>query len=119
MMQSNRPRFTWPLVYLSVVVSAGTIVIALSLSRMVTHPPGPGWFVLAGLTIATGFATLRMPVVPISFSISDTFTITAALLFGPAAGALAVALDAMAISSRLLRRDFPIKRVLFNATAPA
>src|SRR5471030_257518 len=118
-MQSNPARCTWPLVYLAVEVAAGAIVVARSLTRIVTHPPGPGWFVLAGLTIATGFATLRMPVVPISFSISDTFTITAALLFGPAAGELAVALDAMAISSRLLRRDFPIKRVLFNATAPA
>jgi PAS domain S-box-containing protein len=118
-MQSSRLRLTWPRVYLSAVVSAGTVVIALSLRHLVSHPPGPGLLILAGLTIATGFATLRMPVVPISFSISDTFTITAALLFGPAAGALAVALDAMAISSRLARRDGFLRRALFNATAPA
>ena len=98
---------------------AGTCAIVESLYRMMLAPPGLGWFVLAGLTIATGVATLRMPVVPISFSISDTFTIAAALLFGPEAGTLAVTLDALAISSRLVRREFPAKRVLFNATAPA
>ena len=39
------------------------------------------WFVLAGLTLVTGWSTLRMRDVPISFSIRH-ITIAAALLFG-------------------------------------
>jgi PAS domain S-box-containing protein len=105
-------------VYVAGLVSAGSAVMVWSIIRLMADPPGPGWFILVALTIVTGLATLRMPVVPVSFSVSDTFTITAALLYGPEAGALAVAIDGLTISLRLVRRDFPAQRVLFNATAP-
>jgi PAS domain S-box-containing protein len=82
-------------------------------------PPGVTWFILAAFTLISGAATLRMPAVPVSFSISDTFTITAALLFGPAAGTIAVALDSLAISARLRPEHRSWPRVLFNATVPA
>jgi putative nucleotidyltransferase with HDIG domain len=77
------------------------------------------WFILVGLTIVSGYATLRLPTVPVSFSISDSFTITAALLYGPEAGAVAVAIDALVISYRLARRNFGVQQLLFNAAAPA
>src|SRR5207249_9190317 len=70
-------------------------------------------------TVLSGAATLRLPTAPVSFSISDSFTITAAVLFGPAAGTLSVAFDSLAISFRLASREFPLRRFLFNATAPA
>src|SRR5437764_191295 len=87
--------------YGTAVIGAGTVVLALSLRQLIADPVGPSWFMLAGLTMLTGWATLRMRAVPVSFSISDTFTITAALLFGPAAGAAIVALDALVISLRI------------------
>ena len=65
----------------------GVVVAAYSVADLVKHPVGPQWLVLIGLTIASGFAMLRIPAMPISFSISDTFNIAASLLFGPSAGA--------------------------------
>src|SRR5256885_15668685 len=112
-------RRTVPHLYTQSVTLLGGAVLVLSASRLITDPPAVGWFILAVFTFSSGAATLRMPAVPVSFSISDTFTITAALLFGPAAGAILVALDSLAISMRLRPEHRSWSRVLFNATAPA
>lgn len=107
------------LALLIVAVAAGAYVLATSVGRVVGGAVDSTFFVLAGLTLATGWATLRMRDVPVSFSISDTFTIASALLYGPAAGAVMVTLDAMVMSLRLTRTQaFPV-RVLFNATSTA
>jgi PAS domain S-box-containing protein len=50
---------------------------------------------------------------------SDAFTIAAALLFGPGAGALTVACDGLIGSTGLTRASRTWSRVLFNITAPA
>ena len=80
---------------------------------------GPEWLILVALTVASGWATLRIPAMPISFSISDTFNIAAALLFGPSAGAITAALDGLVLSSRMASTRRSIDRVLFNMAAPA
>jgi putative nucleotidyltransferase with HDIG domain len=100
-------------------VGGGAGVIASSLGQLVANNPGLPWFILAGLTLVSGVATLRLPNAPASFSISDSFTITAALLFGPAAGTVIVLIDTLAISWQLARRDFRLRRLLFNIAAPA
>jgi putative nucleotidyltransferase with HDIG domain len=105
--------------YLYAVGAAGMLVIAASIWQVAVAPLGGQWFILAALTLLSGAATLRMPNVPVSFSISDSFTITAALLFGPAAGALTVAIDSLVMSLGLVRRDYPLRRLFFNAAAPA
>ena len=76
------------------------------------------WLILVGLTVASGLAMLRIPAMPISFSISDTFNIAAALLFGPSAGAITAALDGLMLSSRMASTHRSIDRVLFNMAAP-
>jgi PAS domain S-box-containing protein len=118
-MSDKRQRPLWLTIYLLCVVSAGVLVIGGSVHHLVVHPPGRLWFILAALTMGTAFGTFRMPVVPISFSISDMFTLLAALLFGPEAGALVVVLDGLTLSARRLERALAPERVLFNATAPA
>jgi PAS domain S-box-containing protein len=60
-----------------------------------------------------------MPGFPISISLADTFTMTAALLFGPAAAAIGVACDALVISYRLTVENRSTARMLFNVSAPA
>ncbi len=105
--------------YLYAVIAAGMLIIAASVWQVAISPIGAQWFILAALTVLSGTATLRMPHVPVSFSISDSFTITAALLFGPAAGALTVAIDSLVMSLPLARHDHPLRRFLFNAAAPA
>jgi putative nucleotidyltransferase with HDIG domain len=102
------------------VIAAGLLVIVGSIRQVAIAPVGAQWFILAALTMMSGAATLRMPKgIPVSFSISESFTMTAALLFGPAAGALIVAIDSLVISFRLARLGNPLQRLLFNAGAPA
>ena len=78
------------------------------------------WWVLAALTLLAGTAVLKVPAIPANFSISDVFTLTAAVVFGPAAGTVAVALDSLAISARLARTRAGLRpeRLLFNCAAP-
>ena len=97
----------------------GCLIVGASIVDLVRAPLPIDWFVLAGLVILSGSAVLRFPQFPASFSTSDAFTIMAALLFGPAAGTVLVALDGLIITSRLARRRAAIRRVLFNATGPA
>src|SRR6476646_8528515 len=108
-----------PRLFTLFVTVLGAIALGISVYRVIVAPPTLAFFILAAFTLLSGAATLRMPAVPVSFSISDTFTITAALLFGPAAGTIAVALDSLAISARLRPQHRSWSRMLFNATVPA
>jgi PAS domain S-box-containing protein len=107
--------------FLAAVILAGSFALALSLMDLSAQPIALEWLMLVALTGVSGWATLRLRAIPASFSISDTFTIAAALLFGPAAGAVTVAVDALVMSVRLAaggRQPAPV-RVLFNVTVPA
>ncbi len=106
-------------VYLAAIIAAGTIVVALSARQLLSGPVPVTWLVLALLTLLSGWATVRMPGFPMSMSRSDTFTMTAALLFGPAAGALLSGADALVMSLRLQRDSRTLTRVLFNMSAAA
>jgi PAS domain S-box-containing protein len=109
-------------VALGAVIAAGTAAFAWSIAELTQNPvAGSTWFVLLGLTIVTGWSTLRMRYVPISFSISDTFTIAAALLFGPAAGTVVVVIDALVMSLRIARGGASgmTLRVVFNVASTA
>jgi PAS domain S-box-containing protein len=106
-------------VYLAAIIAAGTIVVALSARQLLSRPVPVTWLVLALLTLLSGWATVRMPGFPMSMSRSDTFTMTAALLFGPAAGALLSGADALVMSLRLQRDSRTLTRVLFNMSAAA
>jgi diguanylate cyclase (GGDEF)-like protein/putative nucleotidyltransferase with HDIG domain len=71
------------------------------------------------LTLVSGSATVKLPSVPASISISETFVFTAVLLYGPAAGTLTVALDGLVISYWLAKRRRESYRAWFNMSAPA
>ena len=118
--QGTRPKGLSQLqLYLSVVSAVGAAVLVASVIYLARFPIGAMWLALATLTIVTGWAKLRMPGVTASFSISDTFTMTAALLYGPAGGAAIVGLDGLAMSAGLIKdRHWP-RKALFNTTAPA
>jgi putative nucleotidyltransferase with HDIG domain len=106
-------------IYLSTVIAAGTLVLVASVWRIVIEPPDLRWVALAILTVVSGHLMLRMPAVPVSFSISDVFTFTTALLFGPAAGTVVVAFDAAVISMRLAQSARTVTRYLFNVSSAA
>ena len=102
--------------YITAVAVGGFLAVAFGLADVIRHAAPIQALVLLGLTLLSGSATLTMPSVPVSFSISETFTMTAALLFGPSVGTLIVAADALAISLRA--RIHRPRRLIFNATAP-
>ena len=79
-------------IFITAVIITGLAVEAHALYWLLTTPPTALTIVLLGLTIVSGLAMMRRPSMPISFSISDVFCITAALLVGPAAGAIAAGL---------------------------
>jgi putative nucleotidyltransferase with HDIG domain len=106
-------------IYLVSIILFGAAVIAWSLLDLVRHPVGTTWLVLAVLTVASAWAMPRIPGMPISFSLSDTFSISAALLFGPSAGAITAAIDGLVLSIRLASAQHSRSRVLFNVAAPA
>ncbi len=63
--------------------------------------------------VAATFA-IKVPGAPVYLSISDAFFFAAGLLFGPAAGALTIALDSLLVS---LRRKNRRRQLLFNVTS--
>src|SRR5918999_5987110 len=106
--------------YVTVVVCAGTATIAHSLFALIQEPIGWSWTVLAVLTLVSGSATVKLPALPATISVSETFVFTSVLLFGPAAGTLTVALDALVISLWATRRKGqPLYKSLFNVSALA
>ena len=104
--------------YVLAMVAAGCVVLARSLAEFLKVPAPVEWWALAVLTLLSGSAVLKIPSVAVNFSISDVFTLTSAVVFGPAAGTLIVAIDSLAISARLASSGLPLERILFNAAAP-
>jgi putative nucleotidyltransferase with HDIG domain len=82
------------------VIVAGTGVLSHSIWDLLTKPIPPQWLILVALTVSTAWLTLRIPTTEFRFSISDTFNIAAAVLFGPSMGAITAALDALVLSSQ-------------------
>src|SRR4029453_16798123 len=106
--------------YVAAVVVAGCGALSAAIVNIIGTPPPNEWWVLAALTLLSGTAALKVPAIPANFSISDVFTLTAAVAFGPAAGTVAGALDSLAISARLsrVRGGLRPEQVLFNCAAP-
>ena len=105
--------------YVAAVVLAGFAVVAWCIHDLTAHPIGYQWFLLAALTLISGSATVRLPAVPASISISETFVFAAVLLYGPSAGTLVVALDGLVISFWISKRQQELYKALFNMSAPA
>jgi putative nucleotidyltransferase with HDIG domain len=117
---ASASRSVWPLArfYVLAVIVVGLLVQVHAVGQLFLNPPGSNWWLLLGLTLLSGTAVLKIPSTSVNFSISDVFTLTSAVVFGPAAGAVTVAIDCLAISYRLARSPIPPERVLFNVVAP-
>jgi len=103
--------------YIALVVAAGSLVIFQSFAQLYLHNIGWSWTLLALLTLVSGSATVNLPSLPATVSVSETFVFTSVLLFGPAAGTLTVALDALVISFWSYRKGHPQYKILFNVCA--
>jgi len=103
--------------YVLVVSATGLAVLGECLGDLWSHPVAPDWFVLGALTLLSGSFTVKVPRIPAKISVSDTFVFASVLLFGPCAGTITVALDALIAS---LRSEYLSKepvRIVFNLTS--
>jgi len=102
--------------YLTVVVTAGALVLVASAVTAARTPHPLGWLALAALAMLTGSFRLNFASVSANIAIDDTFLFTAALLFGPGPAALAIAAGGFIPS---WRRRKPVRQIVFNTAAPA
>jgi putative nucleotidyltransferase with HDIG domain len=97
--------------YVAGVSIAGGVLFLYSLVRIAAAGVPPGWWVFAGLALITGRITLRVPGVEATFTVSEVFTFTCVLLFGPEAGAVTLALDSLVLA---WHRRMTVDKVCFN-----
>jgi putative nucleotidyltransferase with HDIG domain len=101
------------------VILAGTAAMLVATYDLLRDPIDWRWFILAGLTLLSGSITVKVPSIPATISVSETFVFTAVLLFGPSAGTLTVALDGFVISLWLQRKRLEPFKAVFNVSALA
>jgi putative nucleotidyltransferase with HDIG domain len=102
------------------VILAGGGLLAHSVWDLFTNPVDGQWLILAALTVSTAWLTLRIPTTTAaSFSISDTFNIAAAVLFGPSVGAITAALDALVLTTQFSVNRQNAHRIPFNIALSA
>jgi putative nucleotidyltransferase with HDIG domain len=99
------------------VVALGGGLILSSMVQLVLDATNPYWVVLAVLTLFTAPLSLRVPSVRATVTVTETFVFASALLFGPAAATVTVALDGLMLSVWGKRRN--VHRALFNVGEPA
>lgn len=109
--------------YVFVIFLLGVVVLTLSLRDLLSQPFAfhKTWLPLAGLTLVSGWLSIKLPATKASISISETFNFAGTILFGPSVGAALVALDAAVIclQDSLIRRRLRWQQVIFNLAAPA
>ena len=104
-------------IYVWSVIAVGSAVLAASAVTLATGPYRYEWLLFVALAVVTGSFNINVGSTDASISVADTFFITCALLYGPAAAAVAIAVDSLVLS--LLRRRHGLARALFNTLSLA
>ena len=102
--------------WIQVVAVAGALALVQSLFSLYAFPPRYEWLLLAALALLTGSFSMKAGPARASITVSDTFFITTALLFGPAPATIANALGTVVSS---WRRKHSLERVIFNTSNSA
>ena len=103
-------------VYVGAITAVGVAVVGSSVIGLATTPHVAAWGALAVCAMVASRFPLRVPGTNAWFSISDTFFITSALLFGPGPATVAMVVDSLIMS---LGVSSKLRRLLFNGSAPA
>ena len=93
-------------IFIGIVVSLGLVVIGLSAHSVYSVRLNSQWFFLAALTFLSGSITVKLPSIPATISVSETFVFTSVLLFGTAAGTITVTLDGFIFRSGSEKRGW-------------
>ena len=100
--------------YLLAVPVVGLCLLGWALLDLVLYPPPPEWMALPALALLTGSFTFRIPGSVVRLTVAEPIIFTATLLYGPAAGTVAAAIDAVAMSLRMGRHLRTAHRFAFN-----
>ena len=103
--------------YVAIVAAIGVLVVGTSALALAQIDHAPEWVGLALLALVASRFPLRVPGANAWLSISDTFFMTSALLFGPGPATITVVVDSIALSYKF--RTNRVRRFIFNSTAPA
>jgi putative nucleotidyltransferase with HDIG domain len=98
-------------------LAGGGAILAAALRLPGTSNPLE-WLAFGALALLTGAFAIKVPGVPVRISVSDTFFIMSALLFGWAPATVTIAIDSLVMTLRLQPRQ-ALARVVFNVTGPA
>jgi putative nucleotidyltransferase with HDIG domain len=98
-------------VYVWSVATLGVVLGAYCVGTLVRRGVSLQLLIFGALTVLTGRVTLKVPSVRARFSPSEMFTFTCVLLFGPEAGALALALDSLVLA---WHHKWRMQQTLFN-----
>jgi hypothetical protein len=104
-------------VYLGVVVAAGASTLIYSAYQVISGETGLGWVLFAFLTMIASAFSMKLPKSEIRVSVPDAFVFCSILLFGPAAGALTAAVEAVTGSLRAKTKAHRLRFALFNVAA--
>lgn len=97
-------------------MGAGALVVLQSIVALRTTPHQWEWLIFAGLAVLTGSFSMRVGTVSASVTVSDTFFIATALLFGSAPATLAEVFGTLVASWRRGHRG---SRLGFNVATTA
>ena len=103
--------------YVLAVIALGGGLILSSLIRLALDTTTPYWVIVAALALFSAPLSIRVPSMRATVTVTATFVFAAALLFGPAAATLTIALDGLLVSYWAKRRN--LHRALFNIGEPA
>lgn len=103
--------------YVFGVIALGGGLLLSSMIQLAIEANPPYWVVVATLAVFSAPLSLRLPSLRATITVSETFVFAAAILFGPAAATLTIALDGLFISFWSKRRN--LHRTLFNIGEPA
>jgi putative nucleotidyltransferase with HDIG domain len=98
-------------IYIWSVAAVGLALAAYCVATLARRGVSLQLLIFATLTVLSGRVTLKVPSVNAHFSPSEMFTFTCVLLFGPEAGALALALDSLVLA---WHHRWRIEKALFN-----
>lgn len=103
-------------VYVGAIAACGAVIFGISVSDLsgTAHPLEFTIFTM--LALIAGRFPLKVPGINAFFSVSDTFFVASAVLFGPAPGTVTIVIDSLMMS---YGRGQQKQRLLFNGSAPA
>jgi hypothetical protein len=102
--------------YVTAVATIGGALVLHSVAATARMAHPLVWVAIVAPAILVGTFRLNIHSISASISVSDTFWILTALLFGPGPAAVAVAADSLIMS---WRRHHEWEHIAFNAAAPA